>query len=197
MVMLITANESVTRGPAALKENVMIKNVFAKLALIAFGTCAVAASAATNSATFQVLLKIQNACTVTAGAASNIDLGTQNSSATNLTGNSNISVTCSKKTPYFIGLAPSNSNTSGAGVMAALNVAPVTGNTDTVPYQLRSTAGIGGTIWGNTATAAVIGNGVSGTGNGVAQSIPVYATAASANFTPDSYADTVTVNVNY
>jgi spore coat protein U-like protein len=66
-----------------------------------------------------------------------------------------------------------------------------------VPYQLTSTAGAGGTIWGNTATSTAVGNGVAGTGTGAAQSLTVYATAASANFTPDSYADTVTVNVNY
>lgn len=142
-------------------------------------------------------MKVQSSCAVTAGSASNIDLGPQLSSATALTGTSTISVICSKKTPYFIGLAPSNANTLGLGSMAALNVAPVTGNTDAVPYQLRSATGIAGAIWGNTATATAVGNGVSGTGTGGSQSIPVYATAASANFTPDSYADTVTVTVNY
>jgi spore coat protein U-like protein len=112
------------------------------------------------------------------------------------TSNSNtISVNCSKTTPYYVGLAPSNANTAGAGVMAS-TTAPAT-NTDKVPYQLTSTAGAGGTIWGNTATSTAVGNGVAGTGTGAAQSLTVYATAASANFTPDSYADTVTVNVNY
>ena len=81
--------------------------------------------------------------------------------------------------------------------MAAQNTAPVTGNTDSVPYQLRSAPGMTGTIWGNTATSSSVGNGVSGGGNGTAQSITVYATTPSANFTPDSYADTVTVTVNY
>lgn len=158
-----------------------------------------AASAAPNpaTATFQVLLKIQKSCAVTAGAGSNIDLGTKDASDTNLAGNNTISVNCSKKTPYFIGLSPSNANTLGAGTLGPLNIAPVTGNTDTVAYQLRSATGIAGAIWGNTATGTVAGNGVSGTGNGSAQSITVYATVPSANFTPDSYLDTVTVNVNY
>ncbi|HWX66535.1 MAG TPA: spore coat protein U domain-containing protein [Rhodanobacter sp.] len=159
-------------------------------------TPATAASPAT--ATFQVLMTIQKACAVTAGAASNINLGTVNSTATNTTGSSTISVTCSKTTPYYVGLAPSAANggtTTGSGSMSTADALP--GNTDKVPYQLSSTPGPAGTIWGNTATSTTVGNGVAGTGDGLAQSLPVYATAASANFTPDSYADTVTVNVNF
>ncbi|MBS0318409.1 MAG: spore coat protein U domain-containing protein, partial [Proteobacteria bacterium] len=53
------------------------------------------------------------------------------------------------------------------------------------------------TIWGNTATATTVGNGVTGTGTGIAQSIPVYAKAPTADFQPDIYTDTVVVTVNY
>jgi spore coat protein U-like protein len=38
---------------------------------------------------------------------------------------------------------------------------------------------------------------VAGIGTGVAQSVPVFAVAPSANFTPDNYSDIVTVTVNY
>ncbi|MDB5932501.1 MAG: Spore coat domain protein [Polaromonas sp.] len=177
----------------------MKKNVFAKLVLIAAAGFAVNASAATATSNFQVLMKINKVCTVAAGAGSNIQLGVVggvDSSATNTSGTSNISVTCSKNTPYYIGLTPSNSSTTGAGVMAAQNVAPVTGNTDAVPYQLNSVSATG-SAWGNTATTTAVGNGLSGTGNGLVRTIPVFATAPSANFTPDNYADTVTVTVNY
>ncbi len=145
------------------------------------------------------LLKIQKSCNVTAGSGSNIDLGIQDSSATNLSGTSNISVTCANKTPYNIGLLPSAANggtNAGTGNLGPLNVAPVTGNTDKVPYVLHSVSAAGA-AWGDTATSIAVGNGVSGTGTGVAQSIPVFATAASANYTPDSYADTVTIHVNF
>ena len=175
------------------------KTLLAAAVLVASGA-AFTASAATSpaTATFQVLITIQKACTVSAGPASNINLGTVNSTATNTTGNSTISVTCSKTTPYFVGLAPSTvngGNTTGGGNMISTTAS--TTNTDKVPYQLSSTAGPAGTPWGNTATSTTLGNGVGGTGNGSAQSLPVYATAPSANFTPDSYADTVTVNVNF
>ncbi len=149
---------------------------------------------------FTVKATVAKRCAVTAGTASDIQLGDPagvSFTDTNLMGNNTISVTCSGGTPYYIGLRPSNNNTGGAGVMAAQNTPPVTGNTDSVPYQLRSTPGMTGTPWGNTATSTTVGNGKSGSGNGTAQSITVYATTPGANFTPDSYADTVTVNVNY
>jgi len=159
------------------------------------GASASANAANPATATFQVLITILKACTVTAGTASNINLGSVAATATNTANSNTISVNCSKTTPYYVGLSPSNANTAGAGVMAS-TTAPAT-NTDKVPYQLNSTSGASGTIWGNTATSTAVGNGVAGTGTGLAQTLTVYAVAASANFTPDSYADTVTVNVNY
>lgn len=152
-----------------------------------------AANAATATGTFDVLLTIEETCSVTAGAGSNIDLGAVDSTTTNIAGSSAISVTCTKGTPYFIGLAPSGGSTDGSGTMAPTTA----GNTDEVPYQLQQTAGLGGAAWGNTATTLSEGNGVAGSGSGAAQSHNVYALAPSANFTADSYRDTVTVNVNY
>ncbi|CAB3771650.1 Spore coat U domain-containing protein [Burkholderia sp. MSh2] len=175
------------------------KTPLAASLLVAAGLAALPATAASPAtATFQVLITIQTACSVTAGAASNINLGTVSATAVNTTGSNTISVTCSKTTPYYIGLAPSAANggtTTGSGAMSTADA--LAGNTDKVPYQLSSTPGPSGTPWGNTATSTSVGNGVAGTGTGNAQSLTVYATAPSANFTPDSYADTVTVNVNF
>lgn len=150
-----------------------------------------AAVAAQNTATFQVLITVTKACSVIAGTASNIDFGSVASSATSLSASNNISVTCSKSTPYNIGLVPSNLDTGGAGKMS-----PVVAGPDTIAYQLRSVSATG-PIWGNTATPIAVGNGVAGTGTGLAQSIPVWATVANANVTPGAYVDTVTVQVNY
>jgi spore coat protein U-like protein len=152
------------------------------------------ANAAVANGTFPALTTVLKSCTVTAGAGSNINLGSVGANATNTSGNNTISVNCSKTTPYFIGLAPSNSNTLGAGVMSS--VANGATNTDKVPYQLNQTSATG-PVWGNTATTSAVGNGVAGTGSGAAQTITVYATVADADYTPDSYFDTVTVNVNY
>ena len=174
------------------------KILLATALLATAGLSLPATAAGPATATFQVMITIQQACSVTAGAASNINLGTVSSTAVNTTGSDTISVTCSKTTPYYVGLAPSAANggtTTGSGAMSTADA--LAGNTDKVPYQLSSTPGPSGTPWGNTATSTSVGNGVAGTGTGLAQSLTVYATAASANFTPDSYADTVTVNVNF
>jgi spore coat protein U-like protein len=179
---------------------VFLKTTGLATALLLSGGIMVNANAASSggtspvSATFQITMTIQKACSVTAG--SNIALGTVNSLATNTSGTSNITVACSKTTPYNIGLAPSNASTTGAGTMAS--VANSATNTDKVPYQLYSNSG-DSTIWGNTATSIAVGNGVAGTGAGIAHpaTISVFAVAPSADFTPDSYADTVTVNVNF
>ncbi|WP_420382852.1 spore coat U domain-containing protein [Novosphingobium sp.] len=168
---------------------------FRFVAAIALGLCCVPlpAAATTVSATFQVTLTVQKVCSVTAGAGSNIALGTLPATTTNATGSSTISVTCTKTTPYYIGLAPSNAATGGSGVLSGT----ISGNTDTITYKLSSTAGPSGTVWGNTATSTTVGNGVAGTGTGAAQSLNVYVTVPAMNYTPDSYSDTVTVNVNY
>ena len=143
---------------------------------------------------FDVSATVIKSCTVNAGAASNIQIGSATgvpADSVSSSGTNSISVTCSGGIAYNIGLRPSNNDTSGAGVMSGTG-----SNTDKVPYQLRSVS-TSGPIWGNTATAIAVGNGVAGTGTGVAQSIPVFAVAPSANFKPDDYTDTVTVTVNY
>lgn len=179
----------------------LFKKTLTAAALLVAGGFALNAVAAPNpaTATFQVKMTILKSCSVTAGSASDIQLGAVggvDSTAVNTTGTNKISVTCSKTTPYNIGLAlTSNSaNTAGSGLMSGTG-----GNTDKVPYQLNSVSATG-PVWGSTATGGAVGtvgNGVHGTGTGLPITHDVYATAPSANFTPDSYADTVTVNVTY
>jgi spore coat protein U-like protein len=141
------------------------------------------------TATFEVRLAVQKACSVTAGSASDLDFGTQDPNATNLSVNKTISVTCSKNTAYTIGLLPSNNATTGAGSMAGATA----GNTDTVAYQLRSATGAAGAVWGDATTNRVAGN-----GDGTLKTHTVYGTVANVgNVAPDNYKDVVTVNVRY
>ena len=142
---------------------------------------------------FTVTANITPQCKIK-GTVADIDFGTQSGTATNLQGSTALIVQCTRTTPYYIGLLPGNGNTAGAGVM--YGQAPLTA-ADTVAYQLRSTAGMSGTIWGNTATSISVGNGVAGTGTGSDQNHTIYATMASANAPAGSYQDTVTVTVNY
>ena len=141
---------------------------------------------------FTVSATIPKICKVTTTGA--LDLGSVISGSTPTIASSSadlINVTCTKSTPYNIGLSPSNGNVEGMGVMKNSTA------TDTVPYQLRSTAGIAGKIWGNTATSTTLGNGVAGIGSGTSKGETVFATVANTDVKPDTYSDTVTVHVNY
>ncbi|RIX80280.1 Csu type fimbrial protein [Acidovorax cavernicola] len=174
----------------------MFKHAIAAAAVSTLALASISAQAETAGASFQVKMTILKSCSVTAGSASDINLGNAVlSSATNQTGSNTISVTCSKTTPYSIGLAPSTANggtANGTGAMSS--VANSATNTDKVPYSLYSDSGYG-TAWGNTAGTG--GNVVPGVGTGLAITHTVYAKNVNANFTPDSYADTVTVTVTY
>lgn len=151
-----------------------------------------AANAAVATNNFQVQLVITSSCSVTQPAL--LNMGSVKSDETTANGSTTMAVTCSRTTPYFVGLTPSSANgggTTGNGFMSG-----TTGNTDKVPYQLNQDSA-GTKPWGNTATSANAGNGVGGTGSGLAQNITVYAVAPNANFKPDTYTDTVTISVNY
>ncbi|WP_367300374.1 spore coat protein U domain-containing protein [Hafnia alvei] len=119
--------------------------------------------------------------------ANNISFGSVNANQINLAAFNTLGVACTNNTPYTIGLVPSNSNTAGSGIMKGTG-----SNIDAVPYQLRSSSGSTGTVWGNTTQ-----NTVSGTGNGFTIPYVIYGTVPSANYIPDSYSDTVTINVTY
>ena len=142
---------------------------------------------------FKVSATVPKKCEVTTQTAP-INLGSKPASDKNILGNSVISIRCTNTTPYNIGLTPSppNGNTSGGGL---LNGTP--GNTDKMAFQLFSDAART-KKWGKTASASNVGNGVKGINiNGSAQNYPVYATVPSADFKPDNYSDTVTINLNY
>lgn len=140
--------------------------------------------------TFYVQANAPTKCLI--NSKSNIDFGNTPASATNIKskGTNPINLTCTNGTVYNIGLAPSNSNKDGAGVMKGTS-----GNLDLVPYQLRSADG---TAWGNNgSTYSTLTNGVFGQGNGAVQSHTVHVIVPSADFKPDTYSDIVTINVNY
>jgi len=134
---------------------------------------------------FTVLVTLAKQCKVS--YANNINLGTVDPTQANISANNTIGVTCTNNTPYTIGLIPSNSNTSGSGMMNGSNW-----NSNQVPYQLRAEPGLSGSPWGNTKL-----NNISGIGSGSTVTKTVYVTIPGANYIPDTYADTVTVNVSY
>jgi len=169
----------------------------ARLAMTALIVGTAAAHAAPVATTFRIQMTITSSCAVTAPPA-DIDLGAvaAKSGTVNANGGTAIKVNCTMNTPFFIGLAPSDGNRNGQGTMHGA----LTGNTDMVPYRLYSNAALT-RAWGNTATSTRRGNGVAGTGVGMAAtdavSLPAYAKVTNVDFRPDHYADTVTVSVHY
>lgn len=140
---------------------------------------------------FLVSATVQKNCTV---AANDLTFNAVAAGAATAPGNTTMSITCTVNTPYTVGLQPLNvASTTGAGTMKG----GTGGNTNTVTYQLYSNSTLS-QVWGNTAAVGSTGNGVAGTGAGSAQALNVYAkTTSSTDVTPDTYTDTVQINVNY
>jgi spore coat protein U-like protein len=124
------------------------------------------------SATFGVSATVLTNCTVT---ASNLNFGNYSASAASPTNMStSLSVTCTNGLAYTVDLNGGNSH--------SLN------------YQLYTTNGYA-SIFGDGTGGTIT---VSGSGNGSAQSIPVYGQIATAQYVPaGSYSDTISVTVNY
>lgn len=180
----------------------LFKKTLLAAAVFALGGFAMTATAATSPATASFLVKmtINKSCTVAAGAGSNIQIGAVGgvdaTSAVGTSGTNSFSVACSNKTAYNIGLQSSNNaSTAGLGTLKGTGT-----NTDTLTYQLSSVSAAG-PAWGNQGVSATtLGNGVGGTGDGTAHSIPVFASVTGTTpsaVTPDSYSDTVNVSVYF
>lgn len=168
----------------------------AAIGMISGSALATTTSPATTTFTVQILILKSCAVSVSApilqlGAVAGVDA----TAAVGSTGNDNILVTCSRTTPYSIALqSANNGSTAGLGTLNGVTG----GNTDTLTYKLTQDAG-GATPWGNNGvTNLLAGNGIHSTGTGVQQTFPVYATVTAttpAAVSPDTYKDTVTVNV--
>lgn len=136
---------------------------------------------------FNVTAVVTKQCNIS--FVNNISIGPVTMNQSNIGSSNTLGVACSNNTPYSIGLSPSNGSTTGSGQMKTSGSGS---NTDLVLYQLRSTSGQSGTPWGS-----ITANSVNGTGTGSTTAYTVYATVPNANYAPDNYADTVTINVTY
>lgn len=165
---------------------------------LAFASLAAAqpALAATTTDSFDVRLTILETCEIAVDGGSDIELDDWVAGATVDPASGSFSVSCSKDTPYYIGLLPQNTGGTDGG---AGRLTGTGGNTDWVAYQLHKLSASGG-AWGNTASLGSVGNGVGGLGSGVSTAIPheVFATVeSSTDVLPDEYTDTVLVTVHF
>ena len=154
----------------------------------------------TATGNFNVTLSVKAKCTISTAAIADLSLGTHDTTDTAINGTTNFDVLCTKKTPFKIGLRPTNvTNDNGVGTLKSATNAVT--NPDTINYQLRQASGTAAAVWGNTLdTNTVINTGATNTNGSTAINIKVYATVADgalASVLPDDYKDSVQVTIWY
>ncbi len=140
-----------------------------------------------KTTTFDVTLKIIADCTI---AANTLDFGqSQGVLATAVNVNTTLNVTCTNTTPYNVGL---NAGTGAGSTIGARLMSGTGGNTSTVAYTLKQSAG--GANWGNTQGTDTM----SGTGTGAVQNLTVYGSVPTQTTPqPDTYKSTITATVYF
>jgi spore coat protein U-like protein len=152
------------------------------------------AQSATTTASFQVTATVQSTCSA---SAATLAFGNYTPGAGAITGNTNITVKCTKGTTFTVGLNAG----STTGDTYAQRVMANAGATSTLQYNLYTTAALA-TVFGDgsagTATAAGTGNGVAAAN---AVTVPVYGnlpdSAANQTALAGAYTDTIAVTVTY
>lgn len=159
------------------------------IAFAALGVASAPTQAATATTTFNVRITITAACDISTTAPTDVDFGTQPSTATNVDNQGALNVNCTPSAPYTIALDNGQNGTS-ATTRAMSN------GTALVPYQLYRNAARGAAdIWGSTTGTG--GNVFAGTGSGTVQNIPVYGRVPSTNFPAGAYNDVITATITY
>ena len=165
--------------------------VFAASAAIGLASfSAQALGTTTKTATFLVSLNVQSDCAITANPLAFGNAGSA-LAITAISQNTTLSVTCTTGTNYSVAL--DKGTTTGSLVTARLLVGSGS-NTSTVQYQLYSTSGGSGTIWGD----ATGGTPVTGTGTGSAVSLTVYGVVPAQPIpVVDTYTSTETATITF
>lgn len=133
---------------------------------------------------FNANVTVINNCTI---AAANITFATQSTLSKAVTGNSTLTVQCTKNDAFRISLSGGLLGTVTARVMTGLT-------TSRVSYQLYLDSGYS-TIWGDGTSGT---SQLTGIGTGVVQAVPIYARVPTqATPAPGVYTDTVTATIQF
>lgn len=147
------------------------------------------AHAATATTTFNVRITITAACDIATTAPTDVNFGSQPSTATNVDNQGALNVNCTPSAPYTISLDNGQNGTDA-------NSRKMSSGTALVPYQLyRAASRTPADVWGSTTGAG--GNVFAGTGTGTVQNLPVFGRVPSANFPAGSYNDVITATITY
>jgi spore coat protein U-like protein len=163
--------------------------LFVTTALLGLGVASGAAQAATATTTFNVRITITAACDISTTAPTDVNFGTQPSTATSVDNQGALNVNCTPSAPYTIAL---DNGQNGTDVSSR----KMSSGTALVPYQLyRAATRTAADVWGSTTGAG--GNVYAASGSGTVQTVPVYGRVPSANFPAGSYADVITATITY
>lgn len=177
------------------------------LSLLLAGAGVAQAAPPPATTTFNVTATVPSLCKV---SATNLNFGPYNPSSGAVTGNSAVTVNCTKGTAFTVALNTGSStgatftNRNMTGTGAADPAGDTAPSSALLNYQLYTTAtvGSGGTVWGDGSTGTST---VSGTGNGmgtpqaIAETVYGQIPDSTANLAavPGAYSDTVTATVTY
>lgn len=153
-------------------------------ALFASASLVSVAHAQEASTTFDVLITIESTCSIDTPAATDVDFGAVESTATDVEAQGVLSVNCTPGTFYDIAL---DSGANGADVTSR---AMSDGAGTLVPYQLYQNPELTD-AWGDTVGTDTVED----EGTGDVQEFIVYGLVPSANFPAGAYDDTVTATV--
>jgi spore coat protein U-like protein len=157
--------------------------------LLGLGFASGAADAATATTSFNVRITITAACDISTTAPTDVNFGTQPSTATNVDNQGALNVNCTPSAPYTIALDNGQNGTDA-------NTRKMSSGTALVPYQLyRNATRTAADIWGSTTGTG--GNVYAASGTGTVQTVPVYGRVPSTNFAAGSYADVITATITY
>lgn len=160
--------------------NTLIRKALSSAALLLGLTVYIPIQAATATGTIAISATVIATCVVGSGA---IAFG--NYAGSELSGTTALSLTCTNGTPYSILI---NAGSSGGDTTTRLMTGP---GTDKLQYKVWQDAGHS-VNWNDTDSV------VTGTGNGLLQTINVYATVPSSQTSEaGAYTDTLTVTVSY
>lgn len=155
------------------------------------------AHAATESAQFDVTISITPSCNISTdgNGVSPLAFGSHDSFQTQVSGQTNLVVTCTKGAAYDLGLDAGQYASTAADVntrrMQGISTAP-DNQTDYVPYQLFMDSAYAD-VWGDTIDT----NTKPGTGTGAQETHVIYGRVPSTNYTVGDYRDTVTATVTF
>lgn len=166
-------------------------NPFILTIALLLGGAATTATAATQTAQFQVRITITESCDIQAVAASDIDFGTHaRSTGAPAEAQGTLQVTCTDGTPYTIGMSPGANATSTTASANNRRMSDGAGNF--IAYGLyRDSARQD--FWGEVAGTDTLAS----TGTAAAQDITVYGRAPSTNAPTGSYSDSVIATITY